>query len=88
MDELLELQLAYASTCHKYQGSESQIVIFPITTQHYFGLNKNLIYTGMTRAKKKLILIGQAKAIMMGVKKTDNTVRYSDLAIKLRSYGL
>ena len=66
--ELDELVLCYATTIHKSQGSEYPIVILPITMQHYVMLKRNLIYTGVTRGKKLVILVGQKKALAMAVR--------------------
>lgn len=64
-----EIDLAYAITIHKSQGSESAVVIIPISKQHSFMLNKNLIYTGITRGKEKVILIGDLKLFNESIKK-------------------
>lgn len=66
--ELNELTLSYAISIHKSQGSEFQAVIIPIFMQHFVLLQRNLIYTAITRAKRLCILIGQARAIAMGIK--------------------
>lgn len=66
--ELDEIVLAYAMTVHKSQGSEYPVVITPLTTQHFMMLQRNLLYTCVTRAKKILVLIGSKKAIAMAVK--------------------
>ncbi len=79
MSELDQISLAYAITIHKSQGSEYHTVIMPIMTQHFIMLNKNLLYTGITRAKKKLIMIGQKKAVAMAVKSNRCEKRYSML---------
>lgn len=63
VSELNELVLAYATTVHKSQGSEYPIVIMPIMMSHFVMLQRNLIYTGITRAKKIMILVGQKKAL-------------------------
>ena len=60
--DLDEVALAYAISVHKSQGSEYPVVIFPVITQHYVLLQRNLIYTGITRAKKLVVLIGTKKA--------------------------
>ncbi|MBM17789.1 MAG: ATP-dependent RecD-like DNA helicase [Epsilonproteobacteria bacterium] len=66
-DELNELVLAYAVTIHKSQGSEYDAIIIPIFMQHFMLLQRNLIYTAITRAKKLCIFIGQPKAVAMGI---------------------
>ena len=63
VSELNELVLAYATTVHKSQGSEYPIVIMPIMMSHFVMLQRNLIYTGITRAKRIMILVGQKKAL-------------------------
>ncbi len=63
--DLDEITLAFATTIHKFQGSEYPVVIVPVFTQHYVMLSRNLIYTGVTRARKLLILVGGQKAISM-----------------------
>lgn len=73
--DLDELVLAYAISIHKSQGSEYAAAIIPIFTQHFTLLQRNLIYTAITRAKKLCIFIGQAKAIAMGIKNDKSLVR-------------
>ena len=73
--ELDEIMLAYAVTVHKSQGSEYPIVIMPITMSHYIMLKRNLIYTGITRAKKLCIMLGQKQALYLGVNTIDTTKR-------------
>ncbi|MGL5912639.1 MAG: ATP-binding domain-containing protein, partial [Bacteroidales bacterium] len=65
--ELDELTLAYATTIHKSQGSEYPIVVMPVLMNHYVMLQRNLIYTGITRAKKICVLIGSAKALAYAI---------------------
>jgi len=73
--DLDELVLAYAISIHKSQGSEYDAVIIPIFTQHFTLLQRNLIYTAITRAKKLCIFVGQAKAIAMGIKNNKGLAR-------------
>ena len=73
--ELSELVLSYAITIHKRQGSEFKAVIMPIFMQHFVMLQRNLIYTGITRAKELCVLIGDPRAIGMGIKNDKGVVR-------------
>jgi ATP-dependent exoDNAse (exonuclease V) alpha subunit len=66
--ELDQLVLAYATTIHKSQGSEYPAVVIPLTTQHYPMLRRNLVYTGVTRGKRLVVLVGQRKALAIAVK--------------------
>ncbi len=66
--ELDQIVLAYATTIHKSQGSEYPAVIIPITMQHYMMLQRNLLYTGVPRGKRLVILLGQKKAVTVAVK--------------------
>ena len=75
--ELDEVSLAYAVTSHKSQGSEFPAVVIPIATQHYMLLQRNLIYTGITRGKKLVVLIGQKKALAIAVRNDRPQRRYS-----------
>jgi len=84
MTELEELVLAYATTIHKAQGSEYEIVIIPMTTQHYMMLQRNLLYTGITRAKKAVVLVGTVKAIGMAVRNNSVTKRNTGLIGRLK----
>lgn len=81
--ELDELVLAYAVSVHKSQGSEYPAVIIPVTTQHYMLLQRNLVYTAVTRAKKLVVLIGTPKAMAIAVKNDKVQKRYSRLAERL-----
>ena len=78
-ENLLELDLAYAITIHKSQGSEFDVVILPVATQHFNMLYRNLIYTGLTRAKKLALFIGSRKAMFLSVKNVDSTNRQTYL---------
>ncbi|VAW75979.1 RecD-like DNA helicase YrrC [hydrothermal vent metagenome] len=78
-DDIMELDLAYAITIHKSQGSEFQAVIIPVLTQHFKMLYRNLIYTGLTRAKKLAVLVGTRRALSMAIKKQDTNNRQTAL---------
>ncbi|MCW2241786.1 SF1B family DNA helicase RecD2 [Azospirillum canadense] len=77
--ELDEIVLAYATTIHKSQGSEYPVVVIPVTTQHYTMLQRNLIYTGVTRGKRLVIMIGQRRALAMAVRGVLGRRRWSKL---------
>lgn len=77
--ELDELQLAYALTIHKSQGSEFPCVIIPVSTQHYVLLERSLIYTAITRAKKLCILVGDERALSLAVSKQESRKRFTGL---------
>jgi exodeoxyribonuclease V alpha subunit len=77
--ELDTLVPAYAATIHKSQGSEYPAVVIPVMTQHYAMLQRNLIYTGITRGKKLVVLVGQAKAVAIAVKNVSGRRRWSKL---------
>lgn len=81
--ELDELVLCYATTIHKSQGSEYPVVVIPISTQHYMMLKRNLIYTGITRGKRLVVLVGQKKALAMAVKGKQVRRRWSKLKERL-----
>jgi exodeoxyribonuclease V alpha subunit len=85
-DQLAELDLAYAITVHKAQGSEFDVVILPVVTQHYRMLFRNLIYTGLTRAKKLCIFVGSRQALAMAVAHQDTADRQTALAPLLREF--
>jgi exodeoxyribonuclease V alpha subunit len=83
--ELDEVSLAYAVTIHKAQGSEFPAVVMPLATQHYVLLQRNLVYTGLTRGKKLVVLIGQKKALGIAVRNDRTQRRYSGLLECLRT---
>lgn len=83
-DELDELVLCYATTIHKSQGSEYPIVIIPLTTQHYVMLKRNLIYTGVTRGKKLVVLVGQKRALSIAVANNESGRRMTGLSFRLQ----
>ena len=82
-NELNELTLAYASSVHKSQGSEYKVVIIPLSTSHYIMLQRNLLYTAITRAKQKVVIIGSKKALMTAVQSNRTQKRYTLLAERL-----
>ena len=82
--ELDELVLAYATTIHKAQGSEYPVVVMPVLMTHYVMLQRNLLYTGITRAKKGLVLVGTKKAIAHAVRTVTVTRRNTKLSERLR----
>jgi exodeoxyribonuclease V alpha subunit len=81
--ELDEIALAYAITIHKSQGSEFPAVVIPIAMQQYMLLQRNLVYTGITRGKKLVVLIGQKRALGMAVKNNQTEHRFSGLLARL-----
>jgi exodeoxyribonuclease V alpha subunit len=83
--DLDELTLAYAMSVHKSQGSEYPVVVLPLLTQHYMLLQRNLIYTAITRAKKMVVIVGTRKAIAMAVKNDKIAARWTALAERLQS---
>jgi exodeoxyribonuclease V alpha subunit len=82
-EEMDEVVLAYAISIHKSQGSEYPAVVVPVTTGHYLLLQRNLIYTGITRARQLVVIIGTRKAMAMGVRNNTPQRRYTDLARRL-----
>jgi exodeoxyribonuclease V alpha subunit len=82
--ELDEVSLAYAVTIHKAQGSEFPAVVIPVAMQHYLLLQRNLIYTGITRAKRLLIVVGQKKALGLAIRNDQSRKRYSGLLSSLK----
>ncbi|MDM8538264.1 AAA family ATPase [Desulfobacterales bacterium HSG17] len=83
--DIMELDLAYAITIHKSQGSEFEVVIIPVLTQHFKMLFRNLIYTGITRAKKLAVFVGTRRALSMAVKNQDISQRQTALQELLMS---
>ena len=80
------IDLSYATTIHKAQGSEYSTVIIPIMMSHYIMLKRNLIYTAITRAKKKVILVGEKRALMAGIHKNDSAKRNTLLSERIKMY--
>jgi exodeoxyribonuclease V alpha subunit len=81
--ELDELSLAYATTIHKSQGSEFPAVIIPLSTQHYMMLQRNLLYTAVTRGRRLVVIIGQRKALELAIRNNKTHRRYSSLLQRL-----
>lgn len=86
--ELDEIALAYAITIHKSQGSEFPVVVIPLATQHYLLLQRNLVYTGITRGKKLVVLIGQPKALSIAVRNNKTEQRFSGLLARLKAVDI
>lgn len=82
--ELDELVLCYATTIHKSQGSEYPAVVIPLSMQHYTMLKRNLVYTGLTRGKRLMVLVGQKRALTIAVKGKQLERRWSKLEERLR----
>ena len=81
--DLDEIVLVYVISVHKSQGSEYPVVIMPVTTQHYILLQRNLVYTGITRAKKLVVLIGTKKALAIAIKNNKPQLRFTHLSGRL-----
>ena len=84
--QLEELELAYAVTVHKAQGSEYDLVIIPMLPAHKILLSRNLFYTGITRAKRRVILVGHKKALYMAIRKSRNGKRNTLLGERITLY--
>ena len=81
--DLDEIVLAYAVSVHKSQGSEYPAIIIPILTQHYMLLQRNLLYTAVTRGKKLVVIVGTRKAMAIAVKNNKTEKRYTYLRYRL-----
>ncbi|MDP3058012.1 MAG: ATP-binding domain-containing protein, partial [bacterium] len=79
LSEMDELVLAYAVSVHKSQGSEYRAVVMPFSTQHYLMLQRNLLYTAVTRAKELVVLVGTKKAVAIAVRNNKTEKRYTGL---------
>lgn len=86
-DDIVELDLAYAITIHKSQGSEFGAVIIPVLTQHFKMLYRNLLYTGLTRARRLAVFVGTRRAMAMAVRQQDTSLRQTTLRHLLRAGG-
>jgi exodeoxyribonuclease V alpha subunit len=78
-----EVVHAYAVSVHKSQGSEFPAVVVPVMTQHYLMLQRNLLYTAVTRAKRLVVLLGQRRAIGIAVRNNRVAARHSGLSVRL-----
>jgi len=88
LSDLDELALAYAVSVHKSQGSEYPAVILPLLTQHYLLLQRNLLYTAVTRGKQLVVLVGTPRALAIAVKNNRTHDRYTRLAHRMAGAGL
>ena len=82
--DLDELTLAYAISTHRSQGSEFPVVVLPLTTQHYVMLQRNLLYTAITRAKKMVVIVGTDKALKLAIENDEVARRFTTLKERLR----
>ena len=86
MEDMKNIELAYATTIHKAMGSEYDIVIMPIIKSHYNMLKRNLVYTGITRAKSRVILIGQIGMLCMAIHRNETGNRNTALGLRIANY--
>ena len=86
-EDIMELDLAYAITIHKSQGSEFKAIIIPVLTQHFKMLYRNLIYTGLTRARDLAVFVGTRKALSMAIRQQDTSQRQTALEELLQADG-
>ena len=84
MADLNELVLAYATTVHKAQGSEYPAVVIPLLTQHYMMLQRNLLYTAITRAKELVVIVGTKEALGIAIRNNKAVERNSHLVSRIR----
>ncbi|MDP4086574.1 MAG: ATP-dependent RecD-like DNA helicase [Bacillota bacterium] len=84
-EDLNQLQLAYSVSIHKSQGGQSPIVIIPVSTAHFIMLSRNLIYTGITRAEEKVVLVGTDKALEMAINNNKLVIRNTMLKVKIKA---
>ena len=82
--DLDKLTLAYAISTHRSQGSEFPVVVLPLTTQHYVMLQRNLLYTAITRAKQMVVIVGTQKALRFAIENDEVARRYTTLKERLR----
>jgi exodeoxyribonuclease V alpha subunit len=84
LDELLH---AYALSVHRAQGSEYDTVVLALHTQHYVMLQRNLLYTAISRARRQVVVVGNQRALAIAIQNDRQAVRYSGLAARLRGLG-
>jgi len=80
-----ELVLAYSISVHKAQGSEFRAVILPLSTEHYIMLQRNLLYTAITRGKELVVIVGSRKALQIAIRNNKIKYRYTNLKTRLQS---
>ena len=86
MEDMMNLDLAYATTIHKAMGSEYETVIMPLLKAHTIMLYRNLLYTGITRAKKRVVLIGQKQVLFMAIHRSEINKRHTLLGARIGMY--
>jgi exodeoxyribonuclease V alpha subunit len=86
--DLDDIALAYAVSVHKAQGSEFPVVIIPVLIQHYMLLQRNLIYTAVTRGRSLVVLVGTRKALAIGIGNNKTDARYTHLGYRLREVSI
>lgn len=87
LDDVDDLRLAYCITIHKSQGSQAPCVVIPLLTEHFTLLQRNLLYTAITRARKLCVLVGSRKAVAMAVRRMDAAKRYTALKELLQEFA-
>jgi len=85
---LRELEFGYAITVHKSQGGERPVILMPISSKHSYSLNRNLLYTGVTRGKNRVILIGSGRTAAMAARKKSELVRITGLINEMNVVGV
>ena len=88
LHELDQIELAYAISIHKSQGNEFPCVVLPLHTQHYIMLQRNLLYTGVTRGRRLVVIVGSRRAVNLAVRNNRVLKRYTGLAERLSSGDL
>ena len=87
MEALANVDLSYATTIHKFMGSQTRIVLIPVLMSQYNMLYRNLIYTAVTRAKEKVILVGEKRALFMAIHRADTSKRNTMLGERIQLYA-